>query len=105
MDGPLTFIILCHHGIADPLPVLVYPLEEPLEIKEGKRDSSLWWTLCTSREIPSYEVDEPTMVPYKTEWRRHQDAAYWFDPPLATWIFQQTMSNAISLNDSMPAIC
>ena len=32
-------------------------------------------------EIPSYEVDEPRMVSYKTHGRRHQGTVCWFDLP------------------------
>ena len=88
---------MVHHWIADQLPTLGCSLEEIVEIEDGKRASSRQWTLClNSSKIPLYEIDEPRMVPCKTNWRRHQDRVCWFE-------FWQTIPNATRLNNSMPA--
>ena len=68
-----------------------------MEIEDGKRASSRQWTLClNSSNIPLYEIDEPRTVPFKTNWRRHQDRVCWFE-------FWQTIPNATRLHNSMPA--
>ena len=49
------------------------------------------------------------MVPYRNKWKRHHDEFFYgFDLNIAQdlgLVFWQTMSNAIILNDSMPADC
>ena len=48
------------------------------------------------------------MVPYKSKWKRHHDAIYWFDLKIAQdkgLIFRETLPNAIIFNDSAPPDC
>ena len=39
--------------------------------------------LLEPSEVPSNHSDQPRMVPWRTIWKRHQDAVYWFDLKLA----------------------
>ena len=42
--------------------------------------------MTETREIPLYEVDEPRMVPYKTNGKRHEDAVLFSTPNfIALW--------------------
>ena len=97
-DGPITSITLGQHSITDLFPILVSSVEELVEIEDGKRASSRQWTLCTSpAKFRRMTVDQPRIVPPKINWRRQQDAVYWFDLELAQrkgLVFWQTLSNA-----------
>ena len=47
-------------------------------------------------------------MPYRTKWKVHQDAENWVDLKSAHdqgYVFWETLSNAIILNDSVPADC
>ena len=109
-DGPITYITLEQHWIASLLPMLVCSLEEASG--NWVRQSCFFTAvdpLHEPRVDPPYTTDQPRMVPY-TNRRRPQDAVYWFDLKMAQekglhWYFGQTISNAIILNNSMPADC
>ena len=58
-----------------------------MEIECGRRASS---GQCDPLHEPSvdppYDIDQPRMVPYRINWRRHQDAVYWFDLDIAIFL-------------------
>ena len=55
-----------------------------------------------------YDVTQPRVVPYMSKWKVHLNAVYWVNLPVAQkkgLTFYQTQSNAIILQDSVPADC
>ena len=63
-------------------------------------------TMNEQRRDQPYDVKEPRVVPYRTRWKVYQNAVYWInlksaqDRGLEFW---QKNSNAIILDDSVPA--
>ena len=54
------------------------------------------------------DLTKPRLASYKQKWKVHQDTVYWVDIPLAQrkgLKFYQTRSNAVILNDTLPAYC
>ena len=63
-----------------------------------------------SHKDPDYiDLNVPRHAQYlHNAWKRHQDAVYWVDINLAIkkgLQFYQTRSNAIALQDTLPAYC
>ena len=54
------------------------------------------------------DLTKPRLVPYKQKWNVHQDTVYWVDIQFAQrkgLIFYHRRSNAVILNDTLPAYC
>ena len=54
------------------------------------------------------DLTKPRLASYKQKWKVHQDTVYWVDIQLAQrkgLKFYQTRSNAVILNDTLPAYC
>ena len=59
------------------------------------------------REV-EYDLDKPRIAPYKHTWRSHDNTVFWCNLKLAQrkgLQFYQTRSYAITLSDTLPAIC
>ena len=59
------------------------------------------------REV-EYDLDKPRITPYKHTWRSHHNTVFWCDLNLAhrnELRCYQTRSHAITLSDTLPAIC
>ena len=108
MDGVITFITLGHHGIADPLPVLVPSRKEPVEVEEGKHASSLQWILCTSPQ-KFHRMKLMSQGWYLTKQIGDAISTQFLGSICSSRkirdFFWQTICNAIILSDSMQAEC
>ena len=74
-DGPNTFIRLGQHSITDPLPIVLH-----IGGTSGNRGRRTCFFTAADpmhepSEIPSCEIHEARMAPYKT----YQDTVHWFD--------------------------
>ena len=59
------------------------------------------------REV-QYDLDKPRIAPYQHTWRSQNDTVFWCNLQLAQrkgLQFFQTRSHAITLSDTLPAIC
>ena len=60
------------------------------------------------RDPHELDLTKPRLASYKQQWERHQDTVCWVDIQLAQrkgLKFYQTKSDAIILNDTLPAYC
>ena len=61
------------------------------------------------KDLDTIDLNVPHRARYMHKaWKRHQDAVYWIDINLAIWkglTFYQTRSNAIILQETLPAYC
>ena len=104
-DGQITFVMLGHHGITDPLPMLVYSLDEQVTTNGDIYASSQQWLLHAVTSI----LDSRDWFHTESKRKEHTTySMYWFDLKIARdegLVFRQTMSHAIVFNDSMPSDC
>ena len=72
-----------------------FTVVDPKNVKQGLRE-----TFC--------DLSKARIVPYKNMWKRFQDTVYWCNLMVAQekgLQFFQARSNAVILNDTLPAEC
>ena len=103
-DGRITSFTSGQHLIADPLPMLVCSVDELVEIEDGKHASSRQWIRCTG------PAKFHRMKLMNEGWSHRKQivdsiCSICSSSKTKDWLFWQTDSNAIILNDSMRTDC
>ena len=93
--------MLGHHGITDPLPMLVYSLEEQVTTKGDKK--CFFTAVAPSRG--DVDPGQPRLVPHRIKKERKVQRLNLKIARDKGLVFRQTMSHAIVFNDSMPSDC
>ena len=113
MEIPYNWIAyICHVGSSHYCSFIVQSgLIAGRKDSKAGRQTVFFTALDPMNEIQTnetYDVKEPRVVPSRTKWKVYQNSVYWINLKSAQGSglrFQQTNSNAIILDNSVPADC